>query len=232
MILVRMRYGFRLLLCNCGNFISFPLLSMNNPYRIFSLSIIGVFVFIFLPYASVDAVEDPSADRCTRLEGTDHYDRCIEHIHHRAERKAKHEQMLTQCGELEGEELHECKKNFMQENMPAELKEFKAKIAAACGEPQSFVNDRGEHPAKDADRVERQAYRKCAQEKSQELKDAGEYVPNKHGKGHSFGSKRRGQNHNFGFRAGRGFNQNIPEDVQAQIQSLMEQIRALMQQYQ
>jgi hypothetical protein len=176
---------------------------MRNPYRILSLSIIGAFVFLFLPYASAEAA---SLDRCSRLEGTDRYDQCVERVNKHAERKAKRT-------------------------------ELKATIESACGA----------RPARDAEQSVKQAHRECAQAKTQELKDAGEFVPNKHGKGrrgkgHAFGRRGQGQNQGQGFGIGRGrgrgqsrgpgFNQNLPVDVQSQIDALMEQIRALIEQNQ
>lgn len=210
---------------------------MTNPYRIFSLSIIGVFVFVFLPLSSVEAASVSAEERCSRLEGTDRYDRCVERVNKHAERKAKRTELREQCGELEGDARRECAQGYREANMSPEKQEFKAKIEAACGEK----------PARDADQSVKQTHRECAQAKAQELKDAGEFVPNKHGKGrrgkgHAFGRRGQGQNQGQGFGIGRGrgrgqsrgpgFSQNLPADVQSQIDALMEQIRALIEQNQ
>ena len=177
---------------------------MRNLHKILSLSIVGAFVFLFLPLSSLAGEGVSAEERCSRHEGTDRYDRCIERVNRRIESKAKH-----------------------WGNMPAEVKEFKATIEAACGP----------HPDRDTTQEEKQSYKDCAQAKSQELKDSGEFVPSKHGKGRwgkgfSFGKHGLNQGQGFGFKGGHGFGQDLPEDVQAQIQSLMEQIRALIEQNQ
>ena len=177
---------------------------MRNLHKILSLSIVGVFVFLFLPLSSLAGEGVSAEERCSRHEGTDRHDRCIERVTRRIESKAKH-----------------------WGSMPAEVKEFKATIEAACGE----------HPGKDTSQEEKQSYKACAKAKSQELKDAGGFVTGKHGKGRwgksfSFGKHGLSQSQGFGFKGGHKFGQNLPEDVQAQIQSLMEQIRTLMEQNQ
>ena len=177
---------------------------MRNLHKILSLSIVGVFVFLFLPLSSLAGEGVSAEERCSRHEGTDRHDRCIERVTRRIESKAKH-----------------------WGNMPAEVKEFKATIEATCGP----------HPNRDTTQEEKQSYKDCAQAKSQELKDAGEFVLIKHGKGrwgkgHGFGMFGGNQKKDFGIEGNHVFGQNLPEDVQAQIRSLMEQIRALIEQNQ